>query len=79
VLLVLFPIGIDGLNAKEHRDSFKAQMKISEDRSIRELSDYFLSNGLNPLKTTMSKKFHKSIHELVVQYYHAKKANIKRK
>lgn len=54
-------------------------MQASDDRSIRELSDYFLSNGFTSLKTTMAKSYAKKIHELVVQYYHAKKENIKRK
>lgn len=46
---------------------------------MRECSDYFLSNGLDPIRTTMAKKFSKLIHDLVTQYYREKKENIKRK
>lgn len=46
---------------------------------MRELSDYFLSSDLKPLKTSMSKKFAKNIYDLVVMYYREKKEHVKRK
>lgn len=79
VLLILLPANIDGVNPAEHRKSFKNALQLSEDRSLKELSDYFLQSGLNPLKTTMSKSFAKKIYDLVVMYYREKKENIKRK
>ena len=78
--MILLPTGVEGVNTQEHRKSFRNMFQASEDKAIRELSDYFLgSSGFTPLKTTMSNKFAKKIHELVVQYYHGKKENIKRK
>lgn len=79
VVLILLPQSIDGVNPAEHRKSFKNTLQLSEDRSLRELSDYFLQSGLTPLKTTMSKKFAKNIYDLVVMYYREKKENVKRK
>lgn len=79
VVLILLPQSIDGVNPAEHRKSFKNALQLSEDRSLRELSDYFLQSGLTPLKTTMSKKFAKNIYDLVVMYYREKKENVKRK
>jgi hypothetical protein len=81
VLLILLPSNIDGVSVLEHRSSFKKAIQLSEEKHIKELSDYFLSTGFTSLKTTttMSKKFAKNIHDLVVAYYHEKKENIKRK
>jgi hypothetical protein len=79
VVLILLPSNIDGVNPAEHRKSFKNALSLSEDRSLRELSDYFLSSDLKPLKTSMSKKFAKNIYDLVVMYYREKKEHVKRK
>jgi len=46
--------------------SFKSVKSVIDDRSTRETSDYFLSMGLNELKTTMAKSFAKKINDFVV-------------